>query len=102
MFLGYVPTKTISMCIKCHCFPAPAPIPTPSCMGGLLKASSGREVTCGDLGPTDSDQETMFFFQKWGYHNSWMVYFMENPIEIADLGIGLRENLQGNNDFCIF
>ena len=25
-------------------------------------------------------------FLKWGYPNSWMVYFMENPIKVDDLG----------------
>jgi len=26
-------------------------------------------------------------FHKWGYPNSWMVYFMENPFEIDDSGV---------------
>jgi len=24
---------------------------------------------------------------KWDYPNSWMVYFMENPMKIDDLGV---------------
>jgi hypothetical protein len=26
---------------------------------------------------------------KWGYPNSWMVYFMENPTKMDDLGVAL-------------
>ena len=26
-------------------------------------------------------------FLKWAYPNSWMVYFMENPIKLDDLGV---------------
>ena len=27
------------------------------------------------------------FPQPWGYPNSWMVYFMKNPIKMDDLGV---------------
>ena len=32
-------------------------------------------------------------FLKWRYHDSWMVYFMENPIKMDDLG---GTNILGN------
>ena len=32
------------------------------------------------------DTMTTWGFLKWGYPNSWMVYFMENPTKMDDVG----------------
>ena len=48
----------------------------------------GVTILYGGHHPTTGGHHPVWSFPKpWGYSNIWMVYFMENPIKIDDLGV---------------